>query len=258
MIKESLAFFLEFNPNTLSHKYLFYRDCNTLISDELDNEIRFQVLYYKKLYDTLEFDDRELVRAKFILNGKVKEAHLKLGSIIFENDSHLYSLYKADIVKISYHKYYVASLIKTIYSIFDAEDKMDFELLDFEKSLNVLKESIKTLENIAIPGLPMDFVFENLKFLITPLPKLGVQYLTIEEFEQFIRVGFNLQKLPKVTIKLPQRHIGKFLKQFHLFFEKGVLNYSIVGKLEPFYDLVERGFNNFTRAQIVDNMKSRP
>lgn len=257
-MEESLSFLLDFNPDKLSHKFLIYRDCNSISDEDLDNEIKYQVLYFNKLYRTLELEDRELVKAKFLLNGKVNEAHLNLGSIILENDSHLYSLYKADFVKVSYHKYYAASLIKTIYSLFEAENKMDFDSLDFEKSLNELKERVKILENKAIPGLPMDFVFENLKFLITPLPKLGVQYLTIEEFEQFIRVGFNLQNLPKVTIKLPQKHIGKFLKQFHLFFEKGVVDYSIVGKLEPFYDLVERGFNNFSREQIVNNMKNRP
>ena len=133
-MEESLSFLLDFNPDKLSHKFLIYRDCNSISDEDLDNEIKYQVLYFKKLYSTLNLEDRELVKAKFLLNGKVNEAHLNFGSIILENDSHLFSLYKADFLKVSYHKYFVARLINKIYSLFEEEDSTESELLVFEKS----------------------------------------------------------------------------------------------------------------------------
>ena len=261
-MREPLTFLLEFSPFSLAFNLLRFRDYSTLnlrsiTSDELDNEIEFQVLFFKKSYNSLCEQDRELVKAKLKLNGKVNEAHLRFGSIIQEDDSNLYSLYRNDALKVSFHKYYVAQLTSLIYSFFVEFDSRVSDTADLEKSLESLKERIIKIENKAIPELPMDFVFENMKFLILPIPKLGDKYLLLDEFEHFIKLGFNLQQLPKLTVRLPNRKIGKFMKNFHLFFEQAVKYYSIVGKLEPFYGIVERSFNNFTRAQIINNMKNR-
>jgi glutathionyl-hydroquinone reductase len=255
-MKESLSFLLDFNPYKLSHKFLNYLDCNSISDVDLDNEIKYQVLYFKKLYNTLEFEDRELVKAKFLLNGKVNEAHLNLGSIIFEKDSHLYSLYKADFVKVSYHKYYEASLIKTIYSLFEAEDKMDFDSLDFQKSDEKLKERVLLIVNKAIPAIEMDFVFEQLKSLTHTIPLINEQYLSHEEFERFIRIGFGFEDLHKVTANIPRNHQRRFIKVFHTLFDKSCSKYSIPNRMKPFISIIERSFSNFTREQIIQNMRS--
>lgn len=122
--------------------------------------------------------------------------------------------------------------------------------------LNSLRERIIQVENKAIPELPVDFIFENLKCLTYNIPKLNESYLSHQDFEAFIRLGFGLESLPKVKANIPRGHIGVFIRVFHNLFDKSCREYSILSRLEPFCLIIERSFSNFSREQILHNMRS--
>lgn len=122
--------------------------------------------------------------------------------------------------------------------------------------LNNLRERIIQVENKAIPELPMDFIFENLKCLTYDIPKLNESYLSHQDFEAFIRLGFGLETLPKVKANIPRGHIGAFIRVFHNLFDKSCREYSILSRLEPFCSIIERSFSNFSKEQILHNMRS--
>ncbi len=122
--------------------------------------------------------------------------------------------------------------------------------------LNSLRERIIQVENKAFPELRMEVVFEKLKCLIEPNLEDSRSYLTYDEFEQFILIGFNLVKKPKIKAYVPKGYVGRFIRVFHSLYVAG-WQYSIPSKLEPFHDLVERSFTNFTRTQIVNHLKKR-
>jgi hypothetical protein len=127
---------------------------------------------------------------------------------------------------------------------------------NLSEDLNSLRERIIQVENKAIPELPMEFVFEKLKCLTYDIPNLKEQYLSHQDFETFIRIGFGLEPLPKVKANIPRGHIGLFIKVFHNLFDKSCREYSILSRLEPFCSIIERSFSNFSREQIWQNMRS--
>ncbi len=255
-MKEPLGILLGFNPFDLTYKFISFKDSQTITKDELDNYILFQTLYFSKLYTLLEFTDKKLVKSKFNLNGRVNEAHLSFGTITAGDDIRLWTHYKQDLIKVSCHNYCIAHLISSIYSLFAKEELKDADASESEKSIQTLKERIVKIENLAIPELPMEVVFEKLKCLIEPNLEDSKSYLSHTEFEQFILIGFNLAKKPPIKAYVPKGYIGQFIRKFHSLYVAGWDN-SIPSKLKPFHDLVERSFTNFTRAQIVDNLKKR-
>lgn len=256
-MEEPLEILLDFNPFNLAYKFISCQESQTIKKEELDNNILFQYLYFSKLYNSLELSDKQLVKAKFNLNGKVYEAHLGYGKITLGDDIHLYSLYKQELIKVSHHKYFVANLMSSIYSIFTDEKLIYEDAIETDKSIQKLKESIIKIENKAIPELPIDFVFEKLQCLTYNIPKLNEQYLSHQDFEAFIRIGFGLEPLPKVTVNIPPRHIGAFIRVFHNLYDKGCHKYSLTAKLAPFISLIKRSFTNFNEVQIKQNLRHR-
>lgn len=122
---------------------------------------------------------------------------------------------------------------------------------------NSLRERIIQIKNKAIPTLKMDFVFEQLKSLAQNIPKINEQYLSNEDFERFIRIGFGLEDLPKITANIPRNHQRKFIRVFHKLFDQSCRKYSITSRMEPFISIIERSFANFSREQIIQNMRSK-
>lgn len=90
--------------------------------EEIDNQINFQFLSFKRDYNLLDSQEKQLIQLKFRQNGKINLSHLNFGSIILEDDADLYSLYNFDPIKVSYHKYYINSLLNLIYSFFESKE----------------------------------------------------------------------------------------------------------------------------------------
>jgi transposase-like protein len=102
----------------LAVNFVTTRKDDTNIKETIDNEVNFQFLYFKKLYNSLDSLGKEIIRAKINQNGgELNPSHLNFGSIVLEEDSHLYSIYKLDPIKVSHHKYYYASLLNLIYPL---------------------------------------------------------------------------------------------------------------------------------------------
>ncbi len=121
--------------------------------------------------------------------------------------------------------------------------------------INILRERIIPIVNKAIPALEMDFVFEQLKSLTHTIPLIDEHYLSHEDFERFIRIGFGLEDLPKITANIPRNHQRKFIRVFHKLFDQSCRKYSITSRMEPFISIIERSFSNFSREQIIQNMR---
>jgi hypothetical protein len=227
----------------------------TITKEEIDGNVRFQELLVHNLYNSFSLLQKQLLKSKIELLGSVIDRHLNFGTIVFEDDSHLLFLYSNDILKVSYHKYYVEKLKESLIQIIN---KVPEAISNEENvTLEELKERVRQINNKSFPRLPMDFVFEQLKELVLNLPNSNECYLTQVNFENFIKLGFGQEDLPKIKVNIPKGHIGKFLRVFHKFYSNAVRDYSEISKLEPFHSLVERSFSNFTRAQIVHNLQSR-
>lgn len=120
-MKEPLDILIDFNPYDLAYKYISYKDSRTITKDEIDNDIQYQALYFSRLFNILDLNDKRLVNAKFKLFGKVNNAHLGYGMITLGEDSHLYTVYKQDPIKVSHHKYYIANFLKLLFSSINIE-----------------------------------------------------------------------------------------------------------------------------------------
>lgn len=255
---KSLELIDRFNLSDLAYKCIFHCKSDEITQKQLDNSIYYNSLYFSKLYNSLNSTDKQLIKAKILLNGKV--FNYSFGAInqyMLRLDNHINYLYSFDLKKVSYHFYYVDKLKSAIYSTLQEEEIKEEQEREFTQSLEALKESILAIENKAIPDLPMDFVFENLKCLTYKIPKLNEQYLSYEEFCAFLRIGFGLEPLPKVTANIPPRHIGTFIRVFHSLFDKGCHKYSLPAKFQPFISLIERSFTNFNEVQIKQNLRRR-
>lgn len=121
-MQESITILLEFSPYDLALKFLSNRNCASISKDELDNNIDFQALYFKEIYQSLTLSQKKLIDAKFNLYGKVNDAHLNFGFIHSDTDSHLYTIYGYDFIKVSYHNYYYSKLLDLIYSLLKPGD----------------------------------------------------------------------------------------------------------------------------------------
>ncbi len=115
-MQESITILLEFSPYNLALRFLSNRKSTSITKDALDDDINFQVLYFKEIYQSLTVSQKKLIDAKFNLYGKVNTAHLNFGSIHSDTDNHLYTIYRYDFIKVSYHNYYYSKLLDLIYS----------------------------------------------------------------------------------------------------------------------------------------------
>lgn len=246
-----IDFIANFSPSDLAYKFIFNTVSKNITVKDIDASVSYQGLLVQNRYNSFSFSQKQLLKFKIELLGGVNDLHLNF-IITVEDDSYHY-LYSNDINKILYHRYYVEKLKKLlIHLIIEVPD-----IIVEDETLKSLKERVLKITNKSFPRLPMDFVFEQLKVLVINLPKKNESYLSYENFETFIKLGFGQEDLPKIKANIPKGHLGKFLREFHIFYSKAVSKHSEIAKLEPFYLLVERSFSNFTRAQIEQNLKSR-
>lgn len=247
-----IDFITNFSLSDLAFKFISNRESKNLTVEEIDANVSYQGLLVQNRYNSFSFSQKQLLRSKIELLGSVKDLHLNF-IITVEDDSYLHYLYSNDINKFPYHRYYVEKFKELLIHLITEVPDIIVE----EETFESLKERVLKITNKSFPRLPMDFVFEQLKVLVINLPQKNESYLTHENFETFIKLGFGQEDLPKIKANIPKGHIGKFFRVFHKFYSSAVRNYSEYAKLEPFYLLVERSFSNFTRTQIVQNLQSR-
>jgi hypothetical protein len=247
-----IDFITNFSPSDLAYKFIFNRESKNITVEEINANVIYQGHLVQNLYNSFSLSQKQLFKSKIKLLGSVNDLHLNF-IITVEDDSYLHYLYSNDINKFTYHRYYVEKLKELLIHLITEVPDIIVE----DETLESLKERVLKITNKSFPRLPMKFVFEELKVLVKNLPKENESYLTYENFETFIKLGFGREDLPKIKANIPNGHIGKFLRIFHKFYSNAVRDYSEISKLEPFHSLVERSFSNFTRAQIVHNLQSR-
>jgi hypothetical protein len=236
--------------------YIKFRDFDAISKDSLDDIVQFEALNFKEQFINLSPQEKILLKAKIKLNGAVNSHHLEFGKIVIDTKKSTDIIYPLDFFKSLYYRYLESNLLKQIYSIIEEDENnyaLDTQLIE---SLNEFKARIITIENKAIPAIKMDFVFEQLKSLTHTIPPINEQYLSHEEFERFIRIGFGLEDLQKVTANIPRNHQRRFIREFHALFDLSCRKYSIPNRMEPFISIIERSFSNFSRKQIIQNMRS--
>ncbi len=236
--------------------YIKCRDFDAISKDSLDDIVQFEALNFKEQFINLSPQEKILLKVKIKLNGAVNSHHLEFGEIVYDAKKSIDIIYPLDFFKSLYYRYLESNLLKQIYSIIEEDDNNDALDTQLIESLNEFKARIKTIKNKAIPTLDMDFVFEQLKSLTHNIPLIDEQYLSHEDFERFIKIGFGLEDLPKITANIPRNHQRRFIRVFHTLFDKSCRNYSIPNRMEPFISIIERSFSNFTREQIIQNMRS--
>ncbi len=134
---------LNFSIFKLAINFISLRKSDVLTKESIDKEVNFQFLFFRRNYHSIGISEKQIIEAKINQNGIVNRTHLSFGSIILEDDNDLYSIYKFDPIKVSYHKYYFATLLNLLYTLFKIED-------------------IKPIENKKIKGVIVASFFRHL------------------------------------------------------------------------------------------------
>lgn len=94
-------------------------------------------------------------------------------------------------------------------------------------------------ENTFIKGMPLDNVRKFFKLFKDKNSKNGLPFLTEEQFENFIQLGFTSNKeIEKVKINYVKGEKGKVINLFYRFYVDCVTQYNIKDAKEPFINLV--------------------
>lgn len=120
-MSDSFETLMNFSLFDLAFNFISHRKNGSLTQGTIDDEVNFHFLEFRRNFNLLEKSEKQIIEAKIRIYGEFNDSHLSFGSIILEDDSYLYSMYKCDPIKVSGHKYYSASLLHKIYPLFEIE-----------------------------------------------------------------------------------------------------------------------------------------
>jgi hypothetical protein len=126
-MQKPFEFLLNFNIFDLAFNFLSHQKIDTITKESIKDVVNFHFLTFRRNYNLLDKSEKQIIEAKVKIFGNVKPSHLSFGSIILEDDNDLYSIYKFDPIKVSYHKYFFATLLNLLYTLFKIEDKKPIE-----------------------------------------------------------------------------------------------------------------------------------